>query len=379
MKKTEHHMFSQHSKKLKFGILVLSLTFTLFGAEVFLSQLRYTEKPITKFRHIRLKEHPVSTVSYVSRRDGSVQREFRLEVDSNGYIHPSRIHEEPDTIVLFLGGSTTACAFVDEESRFPYLVGRLLERCGEKVNSYNSGVGGNNSMHSNNILLNKGLALNPDVVVMMHNINDLQLLLCEEEYWNDNPTRSLVVVNDAAYLAKETVRSIIPRMYKLVSTTKLGLRGAVKKVEDEFGHVRGKRILVRKQRITESFESSLRTFIAICTSNGTIPVLMTQANRFKEKPDRVIRNEWHLDEDFGISYETYREIYNALNDSIRKVGESQSVMVIDLARRIPQDSTHLYDAVHLNDNGSKYVAGLIAQELAKHISATGNRNMCRGE
>ena len=55
-----------------------------------------------------------------------------------------------------------------------------------KINTYSSGVSGNNSMHSINILLNKILPLDPQVVVMMHNWNDLIVLLYEGGYWNDS-------------------------------------------------------------------------------------------------------------------------------------------------------------------------------------------------
>ena len=98
---------------------------------------------------------------------------------------------KPDLTLVFLGGSTVACIYVDEESRFPSLVGQLLsQQTGKKVTSYNSGVGGNNSLHSLDILLNKIIPLKPDVVVMMHNINDLVALIYDKTYWSNNPTRS---------------------------------------------------------------------------------------------------------------------------------------------------------------------------------------------
>ncbi len=76
-------------------------------------------------------------------------------------------------------------------NRFPYLAGRLLEQQTHlKVNSYNAGRSGNNSLHSLNILLNKVVNLKPDIVVMMHNINDLAILMYEKTYWNTNPSRS---------------------------------------------------------------------------------------------------------------------------------------------------------------------------------------------
>ena len=123
--------------------------------------------------------------------DGLVQKPYVLRVDRQGFIMPAKIHDHPDLTIAFLGGSTTECAYVDEANRFPYLVGRLLERQTHlKVNSYNAGRSGNNTLHCLNILLNKVVNLKPDIVVLMENINDLAILMYEKTYWNTNPSRS---------------------------------------------------------------------------------------------------------------------------------------------------------------------------------------------
>jgi len=93
-----------------------------------------------------------------------------------------------------LGGSTTECVYVDEDNRFPYLVGRLLERQTHlKVNSYNAGRSGNNTLHCINVLINKVVNLEPDIVVLMENINDLAILMYDKTYWNNNPSRSPLI------------------------------------------------------------------------------------------------------------------------------------------------------------------------------------------
>ena len=86
---------------------------------------------------------------------------------------------------------------MDENNRFPYLAGHLLEEETQlKVNSYNAGHSGNNTLHCLNILLNKVVNLKPDIVVLMENINDLAILMYEKTYWNTNPSRSPLVVKN---------------------------------------------------------------------------------------------------------------------------------------------------------------------------------------
>ena len=363
----KHNRFEKHPKKILVGVFIASLFFAVFIAEILLSLITQEEQLITEVRNIRLREHPPSLITYaiptdvyMNGVDSLVQKEFRFENDKDGYIYPSRIHKQPDMTIFFLGGSTTEAIYVDEYNRFPYLVGRLLEGNGIKVNSINSGVSGNNSMHSINILLNKGLALRPDIAIMMHNVNDLNVLLYENNYWNKNPNRSLLIVsnsNISNYL-KRILKAVIPNLY-------ISLRRVKRNIfrEDEFVHLRGKKLTINKQGIIEKFERSLLTFIAICKSNGIIPILMTQANRFREKPDRIIINNWTLDKDFGIKYEEYKNIFDSMNDLIREVGRSNMVLIIDLAKDVPQDKAYMYDILHYNDNGSKYVARLIVDQL----------------
>ncbi len=369
--------FEEHSRKILVGVLVVSLFFAVFGVELLLPLITRDEKTSNETRYIRLREHKPSTITYEfpggpvwSESDSLVKKEYRIEIDKDGYIYPSRIHEQPDITIIFLGGSTTECMFVDEKNRFPYLVGRLLEEEGKKVNSFNSGVAGNHSMHSIDILLNKGLELRPDVAILMQNINDLNILLYETNYWNKNPDRSLLapVSNNLWKNMKGAVEARIPRLYKRLATLKKTFHGQ----EDEFALLRGKKLHINKQEIIKKFERSLLTFIAICKANGIVPVLMTQANRFKEKPDTIIINSIKALMDFGITYDEYKDIYDAMNDLIRKVGTSNMVLVIDLAKSVPQENVYMSDAVHFNDNGSKYVARLIADRLNEMFNKSHN-------
>src|SRR3989339_1371163 len=121
--------------------------------------------------------------------DGLEQKPYVLRVDRQGFIMPAKIHDQPDLTIAFLGGSTTECVYVDEDNRFPYLAGRLLEdQTHLKVNSYNGGRSGHNTLHSLNVLLNKVVNQKPDIVVLMENINNPTILMYDKTYWNDQPS-----------------------------------------------------------------------------------------------------------------------------------------------------------------------------------------------
>jgi hypothetical protein len=265
--------------------------------------------------------------------------------------------------VVFLGGSTTECLFVDEENRFPYVVGTILEQeTGKKINAYNAGMSGINSLHCLDILLNKVIPLNPRVVVFMENINELSTLLYEGTYWNQNTTRSPVETLKKTKLVGKLLKEIfLPNLNYAYKNLRSMLAAAP---EDEFASSRGKNLQVDKAYFTREFAMNLQTLVDVCRVRGQVPVLMTQANRITDRPEPVVEAYVNrFGRDAGIGYQDFKQVYDALNETIRRVGRQNQVMVIDLAREVPPDKTYLYDMVHFNDRGSRYAAGIIAARL----------------
>jgi lysophospholipase L1-like esterase len=273
--------------------------------------------------------------------------------------------------MVFLGGSTTELAFAEEKNRFPYLSGRLLEeKLHVKVNSYNGGKSGNGSLHSLDILLNKVIPLKPDLVFLMHNVNDLTVLLYDQtnSYWTTNPYRSPLIteppnlrtasrkIEEAFHIVRDLT---IPNLSKELRNLAARLRTSQ---VDEFAQVRGKKIQVNKPWLINEFKMNQQTFINICRARNITPVLMTMASRITDQPDRRIKNS--IEEPTGLAYHEYKEMFDLFNQAIREVGGANHVMVIDLAQAIPQTKQYLFDVVHFNDEGSKLAASIISERLA---------------
>jgi len=307
--------------------------------------------------------------------DGLVQKPYRLRVDRQGFIMPAKIHDRPDLSIVFLGGSTTECVYVDEDNRFPYLSGRLLERQTHlKVNSYNAGRSGNNTLHCINVLVNKVVNLKPDIVVLMENINDLAILMYDQTYWNDHPSRSPLIEKPPAF---KTVGQDLEQTFHLIRDLtfpnlsrelrqwfSIGSRSK----KDEFHGVRGKKITIDQDMLVREFSLNLQTFINICRAREITPVLMTQASRLTESPGPLIRTLMRkLEVDQGITYSDFKSAFDRLNQTIREVGAKNRVLVIDLAREIPPVKENIADVAHFNDQGSKLVAGRIAAALTPII------------
>ncbi len=379
---SQKNWFEENSKKTLVLIFLTFLVAATWAAEKFLAYRNHSAKMVlfTERRYINLREFQPSldvvdipTDKSVRESDSLVQKAYRVRTDANGFILPYNRYPDPDLTLVFLGGSTVACLYVEEENRYPYLVGNLLEKAsGKKVTSYNSGVGGNNSLHSLDILLNKLIPLKPDVVVMMHDINDLVSLIYDRTYWSHNPTRGPIIdyqlyknltgMKAISTLARDTY---IPNLH-------LAFRSLCKKIfgkkagdpEDEFAQERGRKIVFDTARILDEFQMNLQTFINICRARRITPVLMTQFNRIKSDPDDKIRQSLKgFESGSQISAQEFKEIYDKFNEATVQVGRRNGVLVIDLARLIPQEAKYMYDVVHVNTAGSRLAAQIISEQL----------------
>ncbi len=374
--------FEANPRKTIALVLLVCVVGLTYAAEKVLAYLNHSQKMVlfTERRYINLREYqPFLDVTdtppdkAVREADGLEQKAYRVRTDANGFILPYKRYEKPDFAVIFLGASTTACIYVDEESRFPALVGNLLEaKTGRQVTSINAGVGGNNSLHSLDILLNKVIPLKPDAVVMLHNINDLVALIYDKTYWSKNPTRQPIIdyklykdltgMKAISTLARDTYIPNLHVAFRSLSKKIFGKQ--VKDPEDEFAYIRGKKIVFDDARILDEFKMNLQTFINICTARRITPVLMTQFNRYKADPDPKIREAMAgFEKDSRISARQFKEIYDRFNAAVVEVGRQNGVLVIDLARLVPQESAYMYDVVHLNTAGSQLAARLISDKL----------------
>ncbi|MGB8991451.1 MAG: GDSL-type esterase/lipase family protein [Desulfobaccales bacterium] len=380
--KSTHNWFEQNPKKTIALFLFVFLLAATYGAEKLLAYINHAHNLVlfTERRYINLREvlPRVDTVvipadKTVRISDGLVQKPYRVRADANGFILPYNHYAKPDLTLVFLGGSTVACIYVDEDQRYPYLVGQLLEqKTGKKITSMNAGFGGNNSLHSLDILLNKVIPLKPGVVVMMHNINDLVALIYDRTYWGKNPTRKPIVdfyfyKNLTGLKALSTLARdmYIPNLHAAIRILSHKIFGKkVKESDDEFAYIRGKKLTVDQAAIINEFKMNLQTFIAICRARKITPVLMTQFNRLKADPDsKVLKAMQGFQSDSKIPVSEFIDLYAKFNEAIREVGKANGVLVIDLAALIPQDKQYMYDEVHLNDQGSQLAAQLISDRL----------------
>jgi lysophospholipase L1-like esterase len=381
--KLKKNLWERNPKKVLFLLFFLFLLVVAALAEKFL-EYRQPVYRLGATRYVKLRELGpgyedvlVPTDLGMQLTEGLVRKGYRVRVDDQGFLMPSRVHQHPDATVVFLGGSTTECLYMDEDQRFPYVVGRLLEaRTGKKINSYNGGKSGNDSLHSINLLINKVIPLKPDIVVFMENVNDLTTLLYEGSYWTKSTARSPIIDKKASFktVGKNFQENfhllrdlLIPHLAREFRQFTAAAR------TDEFQAVRGQKIRIDQDRLVQEYRGNLQMFISICRARNITPVLMTQENRLKDRPDPLIAKLTGLvEQQQGISYREYKHIYDKFNNAAAAEGTENRVTVIDLAKRVPQEKDYMVDMVHFNPQGARYAAGIIADALAPLLRATRN-------
>jgi len=340
------------------------------GVTFFERQLVLQEYPANSDLEVTPPEHLMKEV------DSLEKKEYRLRTDVNGYIVGPEDFDHPfDPVnIIFFGGSTTECIFVDEDKRFPYLVGNILStNLGNRISVKNAGLMGKNSMKSNFDLMIRGKQSDPDIVVLMHNINDLVQLLYVNSYFDGPDTRRIVADQSEQapsrgflYRFLFNIKEwVFPNIYREIVETIRGPGDDQVAAVDEWAAWREDRELYFDTLVGE-FTKSLKTFVSVAKSNGYKPVLMTQFNRMDPDDEFIVQN-YYNNVRFGIPHDLFFEYYHIFNEAIRETAMQENVLLIDLASLIPSTNEYLYDAVHLNTAGSVLTAQIIAESLEENF------------
>tara|TARA_B110001454_G_scaffold211575_1_gene227419 strand:- start:810 stop:1973 length:1164 start_codon:yes stop_codon:yes gene_type:complete len=319
--------------------------------------------------------------NYMKDVENLLQINYEINVDEKGFIETGNLQEsDPDIKILFLGGSTIETLFVPEKNRFPSIVERTLrEKLNKSINVYNGGVSGNNSMHSIFAFLAKGIPLQPNYVVLMHNINDFALLSKTESYWVAPRSRALLIesvdtnfstIEDSSRniffnIFKTTKNYLVPNLYTYLRPR---LLANVQIHQDEFAGYTKNFSDLDTNLVKQYFKSSLTSFIKLSRAWNIEPILMTQANRINHELEYF--QQWFLRHQRGeMTPKEFSDLYKSLNEITREVAFNEEVVLIDLDSLIPQSNKYIYDTVHLNESGSmlmaKIASGILLEEIQK--------------
>ncbi|WP_167730658.1 SGNH/GDSL hydrolase family protein [Terasakiella sp. SH-1] len=347
--------------------MLLFLLVLVVMTEMFLSLTAqgHQRNTSSQNRHLLLREwHPNTDYRFRTPESRFSENEnvpdfYEISTDENGFILPNKQHAIADKTLVFLGGSTTECMFVDPKKRFPYLTGRLLaDQTSLKVNSYNAGRSGNNVMMSNLQLMGKIIPMRPDYVIMMHGVNDIGVLGRKDGYWTDHPTFSLVRAPKSGLVPflLQIRDATVPLTYRALKSGILKFKQlVVSPAHAQNGMDKGK-----------SFESALRTFVRTAKAWQIKPVLMTQVvlNNQDSKSEYLSKEQLAKG---GFNQGQFEDMQRYFNEITRSVALSEGALLIDLVKAKVWTGQDLYDDLHYSDQGSEKVARIISQHIQQDL------------
>jgi len=276
--------------------------------------------------------------------------------------------------IALIGGSTTYQTGVEDfRKSYPYLLQQLLNGPGRpRVEVVNAGVPAYSSWESLLNLQFRVLAIQPDLVVIYDNLNDVhtRLVYPFELYVGDNsgsrvpyevPREGLLDQSAFLRIARTSLglRSPLPaigmrRTFEQVpgnhSLEFAQQRSAGRYPSGIFAQVPASEMLARNKPVF--FKRNLRSMVAICGAQGLPVVLMTYA--------------WSRE--FAAPRSSSPEFVSALeehNEVVREVCRSTGIACYDHAREMPSDPRYWSDGRHVNEAGSPIMAELVARWLRR--------------
>lgn len=298
------------------------------------------------------------------------------------------LDEDDDYRVLCVGGSTTACVYLDQEETWP---ARLQARLSDGDLDVWVGNAGKDGMTSRDHLLQLDAVLpvvpDLDALVLLAGVNDLLLRLSRDTAY------------DPTFMDREDAEEILaPRVFSVrpppdrawwQSLRVVGLVQAMTAEAPEEQHLLDAQgdwyELRRKLRRNapqkldalpdlgaglEEFERNLSRAVSMATERGLRVVLLSQPFIWRaDLPPELDRLLWlggrgdFMNEKVEAYYtvEALAAGMTAYNAVTARVAERVGVEFVDLAAQLPQDTSIYYDDVHFNETGARAVAEVVAR------------------
>jgi lysophospholipase L1-like esterase len=279
-----------------------------------------------------------------------------------------------DLTIVTVGGSTTECFDLAEDKTWPHVLGVDLQRDFKPLWLNNAGLSGNSTFGHYILMQDYLVKLKPKVVIFLVGIND-QGIRGERDF--DQRIHGFNARSLERFLASAAVHSELAsaalNLYRFYFPKSVMMNNQNKPQEIDFkklphldvsAEARAALIKEHRDRYLGPYKARLEKLITICREHTIMPVLVTQPVLYGEVVDEAtgvdLGHRFVGDDLDGATAWQVLELYN---DVTREVGRERGVLVIDLAREMPKNSTYYYDLMHYTNAGAARVGDIIAARL----------------
>jgi lysophospholipase L1-like esterase len=274
--------------------------------------------------------------------------------------------------VLFLGGSTT------EQVGYPASVQEVLKQKypGKKIEIFNAGRAWYTSRHSLINYVTYYHAWKPDLVVVMHGINDLVRSFSSAQFAHG----SYDPLWGHFYAA--SVRGALPAPFELhlldalrnLSVLGFSFGTAIDAWYSYFRYVPVDLPLERYVSIAQAKEN-LKQIARNVRLDGAEILFVTQPSIYKEamarRELRVLKfAKYQASEKRGWHYEypssqSMRRAMAAYGDMVLQLGAEEKIAVADAAAVFPRERSHFVDDVHYSPEGERTLGRYVAERITE--------------
>jgi len=269
--------------------------------------------------------------------------------------------------VFMVGGSTTACVFLDDRET---VTRRLQDRLraaypGLEVRVYGAAKSGDRSWDHVAMVSQRIAHLQPDVIVVFAGMNDLFAGANGRDYLMRDTAQSPTLGGLLTQAATELqLPRLVVRAFSRSDPGAVDIRGEHRRLA-----ARARALPPANRPPRENvrpYEENLRTLAAVARAQGARMVFMTQATTWNSRDPRP--SEWHWmvgtrvryrEADLDAAMERY-------NEAMRRAGAASGAPVFDLARSIPKSADFFYDDVHFNVVGADTAAAMLTRFIVDH-------------
>jgi lysophospholipase L1-like esterase len=274
--------------------------------------------------------------------------------------------------LIALGASTTENLPNKENLHYCGEVERSLSLPDRELRCLNAGRSGWSSTHSLIRLQTDLLPFHPDMITVMHNINDVTINLFPHDDRNNYANKFL----RAPYGQTLTARSLLWES-KAIDF----FRGAARSVRrrlfaDRVATPSGEHVLSNRLffegpvelRFAEVFRNNLVSIVAIAKAHDIIPVLMTQPAIFTEEHYALAYGEKEYNA--FVRYPTLSELrvaFDAYNRIVEQVALEHDAALIDMYSLLGHEERYFKDLNHLTPEGVRRFAEIYSDRLKELI------------
>ena len=264
--------------------------------------------------------------------------------------------------IITLGGSTTEDLWNDEGIHWPLVLEQELHRRGYKsVRVLNTGMSAYTTAHSLIRYEFDVVEHEPDMIIVMHNINDLLVNYFAARDQQEVDPHYKVLYGNKSYTGEIGNEDIVFSrvVHSVASRLKRWQNTSAKLTIPDSDISRG-RIF---------FKRNLTNLVRLTRANGTVPVLLTMPIA---KSQRIFDGTVKDNRPYP-RYERFLQDFSSYNQAVREVGKELGATVIDMNTLFADNDDYFADFVHYSTKGSRAFGAVLSAHIVNQIRKKNGR------